>query len=123
MKATVSGKTLTINGRELTFEQEIYQSVELPDRVIVLLHPGDFAKDDPLKGCNIIALDEDGEMLWRIQDRGVTLTTKDGKEISESYTGLGLAKDEKTVRVSTPFGFLYELDPETGQISNPKFTK
>ncbi len=122
MKVTHSGKSLTINGRTLTFDQRVDEVVVLSDRVIVELLVDDFDEDDPLKGRNIIALDENGKMLWRIQDRGITRTTKDGREIPESYTGLGL-EDDGVVRVSTPFGFDYDLDSETGGISNPVFDK
>ncbi len=111
MKVTHSDSVLTINGREFAFEQRIQQVLVLADRVIVRFRGKSFADDDPLKGRNIIALDENGEMLWRIQDRGVTRTTKDGKGRRSKAQKL---KDKEVEKEGTPVDVVRESDVKGG---------
>lgn len=123
MKVTVGKNSLVISGREVSFKEEVFESLQLPDRVIVLLNPADFADEDPFSGRNIVCLDEKGELLWRIEDAGVTRSTADGREIPDPFTGIELNDDGKTIEVGIAAGVDFDLDPETGEISNPVFTK
>ena len=55
IKASKSGKTLTVNGRTIEFEQRVEDLVVLDDRVIIRLYVDDFAVGDPLVGRNLLA--------------------------------------------------------------------
>lgn len=123
MKVTRSEKALSINENVITFDQRIDETVTLSDRVILRLMVDDFDVGDPLVGRNVLAFDGDGRLLWRIPPTGGTRSRPDGTEAPEAYFGLGLDDDGKTVKIGTPDGFEYDLDPETGDISNPVFTK
>ena len=122
MQVSKSGKTLNINGNTISFEQRVNEFVELADRVIVELYVDDFEVGDPLVGRNILAFDENGEMLWRIPATGVTRRSVLGGETPEAFFGLWLGDDGK-VKTGTPNGFDWDIDPDTGKISNPIFTR
>ncbi len=107
----------------MSFDQRVDDFIVLDDRVIVELLTDDFADEDPLAGRNVVCLDNKGELLWRIQNAGVTRTTADGREIPDPFMGIGLDEDGKTIKVGIAMGVDFDLDPETGEITNPVFTK
>ncbi|MDP6805844.1 MAG: hypothetical protein QF902_11045 [Rhodospirillales bacterium] len=118
MKVTKSGKTLTIDGRKLAFDQRVEAMVVLDHRVIIELDADDFELGDPLVGRNILAFDSNGEMLWRIPATGMMVRDDDSSpEAPEAFFGLGLHSDGKTITIGTP-DMIYEVDPETGKIFN-----
>ena len=116
MNVTKSGKTLTIDGRTVVLDQRVEAMVVLDDLVIVELYVNDFKMGDPLVGRNVIALDVDGNLVWRIPDTGVMIRDPDGSEAPEAYYTLRLNSDGKTINIGTPV-MTYEIDPETGRIS------
>ena len=117
MKVTKSGKTLTINGKKLVFDQRVDEAVTLEDRVIIHLRVDDFEVGDPLVGRNVIALDASGNLLWRIPATGYTVRNRLGLEVPEAFFGLELEEDHKTITIGTP-DTVYEIDPESGELSN-----
>ncbi len=78
---------------------------------------------DALVGRNVIALDAGGKLLWRIPATGVILRDPDGSEGPEAYFGLELEEDGKTINVGSATGWTYEIDPETGKLSNSTFQR
>ena len=116
-------QVLEINRRKVVFDQPIVDFLVHNDRVIVMFELADEMEDDPDFGRNIFAYDETGKELWRIEDSGIVGPGReDDKEVPWSYTGMGQEADGRII-VSEPFGFEFDLDPETGKISNPVFTK
>ena len=122
IKASKSGKTLTVNGRTIEFEQRVEDLVVLDDRVIIRLYVDDFAVGDPLVGRNLLAYDAKGELLWRIPATGVMRDSVHGGQTPEAFFDLWMGDDGK-VKSATPDGFEFDVDPEMGKISNPVFTK
>lgn len=121
--ASTSGKhTVVINDREITFDQRVVEILTLGNRVLVMLNGVDFPPDDPNKGRNIFAYDENGELLWRIEDSGFTAGGPGGKTVKQGYTGMGPDEDGR-FRVFQPIGCFYDVDLETGKISNPELTR
>ena len=116
MKVSKSGKTLTIEGRNFAFDQRIERIVVLDDRVILELYVNDFEFGDPLVGRNVIAVDKDGNLLWRITETGVMMRDPDGSEAPAAYFNLRLSSDGKNIKIGTP-DMTYDLDPETGRRS------
>ncbi len=123
MDVTHSGKTLTINGQTVTFGQKVKQVIVLDDRVIIRLLVDDFAEGDPMVGRNILAFDAEGKMLWRVMDHGATLEADDGNgRVPQAFLALWVDDDRKTIKAGIP-AFIFDLDPETGELSNPELNR
>ena len=123
MEVDRSGKTLTINGRAIEFDQKVDEVVEFPDRVVIRLRVDDFAVVDPLVGRNILAFDRTGEMVWRIPANGLTRPSRYGGETPGAYFGLWIDKKDGKLKTGIPSGWTFEIDPETGEPSKPEITK
>ncbi len=120
---STSGKhTVVVNGRKLIFEQRVSEVLTVDDRVLVRLNSFDFPADDSDAGRNVFAYDENGELLWRIEDSGFAAGGPGGKPVKQGYTGMGPDEDGR-FRVFQPIGCLYDVDLETGKISNPELTR
>jgi hypothetical protein len=115
----IGGGALEINGRRVEFEQPIEEYLELEDRVIILFEPMEEKEFDPDFGRNVFAFDETGKQLWRIQDSGFTIGSHrdDDTEVRAPYTGIGLEQDGR-ITVGQPIGCEFDVNPETGEISN-----
>lgn len=101
----------------------IDQFVTLDDRVIIMFEFPDEMEDDPESGRNIFAYDETGKELWRIEDSGIVGPgSEDETEVPWPYTGIGQEEDGRII-VGHPAGYDFDLDPETGKVSNAVFTK
>ena len=106
---------LTISGKRVDFPQRIKKFVTLENLVIVLLKVSDFEEGDPMVGRNIVALNEDGEIVWRIEDHGFRITDWRDVEAPEAFFGLWLEDDGKTLKAGIPHA-IFEVDPETGSL-------
>ena len=117
--AQVNDRVLKINDRQVEFEQPIDEFLVLEDRVIILFEPSEEQEDDPDFGRNVFAFDETGEQLWRIQDSGFTIGSHrdDDSEVRAPYTGMGL-KENGRIIVSQQIGCSFDVDSQTGKISN-----
>ena len=119
----IGERALEIDGRLIEFSWRINTFVALEDKVIILFRTADFPEDDPESGRNIFAYDETGKELWRIQDSGFTAPRlEDDTEVPQPYTGMG-PEDDGRITVFQPIGCEFDLDPETGKISNMSFVK
>jgi hypothetical protein len=114
----VGERTLDINDRHVEFDFRIDEFLVLDDRVIILFKTSDFLENDPESGRNVFAFDETGKQLWRIQDSGFTAPRlADDTEVPQPYTGMG-PEDDGRIVVFQPIGCEFDLDPDTGKISN-----
>jgi len=111
-------RSISINSREIAFDQDVYEFVELSDRVIVNLLLDDFPRDRSFDGRNIVCFDKNGKVLWKIQDSGVKVEITYGPTILLGYTGLWRPEGSDTIKVGG-IDWTYDLDPETGHVSNP----
>ena len=116
METKFDKNRITIDGVEHAIDLPIRVAIPLSDRVILLLDEEDLSEDDPRYERNVIALGKDGEMLWRIEDVGF-------KGNPCPYSGLGFDEDGVTILVYDWGGACYNLDPETGKLSNLLFTR
>lgn len=114
-----STQSISINGREIEFDVPVIDTIVLEDRVLVLLDSYYYSDNDPDAGRNVFAYDANGEFLWRIQDSGFTsVSNRDHvTEVPQGYTGIALENDGR-ITVNQPIGCEFDVDPETGEISN-----
>ena len=75
--------------------------------------------DTKQKNRNIFCLNERGDILWRIQDPNDL--RKDGKKSDWPFVGLWVKDD--ILGATNWNSIAYEVDIETGVLSNGEFTK
>ena len=122
MTVSFDGKTLTIDGKDHEMEQPVRDAIELEDRVLIRLDNFSYPDGDRNEERNIIAVSKSGEMLWRI----VRAPLRRGGERSRHmnpYIGMGYDEGDSTLRVADGDGCDYDLDTDTGEVSNALFTR
>jgi len=112
-------KSISVNGHEVNFNQRIEEIIEMSDRVIVNLLLSDFPRDRSFDGRNIVCVSKNGKILWRIENSGVEIEISFGPKILLGYYDLWRPEDGDTIKVGG-IDWEYDLDPETGGISNPR---
>ncbi len=114
---------LTIDGKTVELEKPIYRIKETSDRVIVVFDEEDYAPEDPNGDRNVIAIDRNGATLWRIQNSVSPTRGRPGRTIP--FSGVGVRrKDGVDMLIGyDAAGMCYEIDPETGKLSNPRISK
>jgi hypothetical protein len=116
--------SVVIDGRAMTFEREITHLVTLADRVILRFQIDDFAAGDVTVGRNILCLGADGKPLWRIADHGKSMyrgENSHGRDPRDVVPRpfLSLAPRQGEIVANIP-GEVYAIDPETGNLSEPR---
>lgn len=119
MAVRFQGRTLIIDGRHLKLEQWIERAIEFEDRVLVLFDDERYPDGDPRAVRNVVAVDKNGEILWRIRNSSKLFPDVD--DVETPYTGLELEfQDGKRVVVAfEPIGMCYEVNIDDGTLSNP----
>ena len=103
----------------VNFEKEIDKVIPLSDRVIVVFDVLAFPEEDPDAGRNVFAFDRSGKEIWRIEDAEVKVKGRTVDKVSQGYTDIEHAEDGELF--AWVLEWRYDLDPETGKISNPKY--
>ncbi len=123
MSVSFAENRLMIDGRTVKLEKPVEDMVERRDRVIVLLDNEKYAPDDPNGDRNVIAVDRDGAMLWRIAPSGSIASGGQGR--TSPFVGVDVENrgGGEVVVVYDGMGACYDLDAENGKLSNPVLTK
>lgn len=115
---------LTINDLSLEFDTKIISTVPVGSGAIVLFDAYDCEEADQNYERNVFALDKRGEILWRIERSwGEREILSDGTVIRNPYRWIELSEKKDSIQADTWRSMRYDLDPETGKISNPQFYK
>ncbi len=76
-----------------------------------------------MKGRNVLALDKNGNEVWRIEPFAHTVKARDGsREVPAPYTGIDLAEDGKLYAYQG-IGYICEIDLKTGKILHEEQTR
>ena len=121
MDVSHDGNRLSIDGKSIELEQEVRQVLTLPDRAIVLFENRGYAETDPRTNSNIVAVDRSGRILWRIEESKPI--DMDGEFSPDPFIGMGFEDNGQRVVVCDMDGLTLDLDPQTGRLSNPVFTR
>lgn len=108
--------SLYINGVTVELPAAIEKIRILNDRIILLLdnNEGKILDTESFdKSRNGFCLDLKGNILWQIEKP---------RSENDCYCNIYIYNDKSFKAVSCK-GITYDLDPETGKISNPVFTK
>ncbi len=106
IKHSVSGKTLLVNGKQVDFQYEIKNTVEIDGLLIVMIwntSTGDIQKQ-PFN--NVYAVNGDGNIVWNLKD----IIGNDG-----IYTIIRLDEANKLVAVEF-IGMNYIIDVKNKQV-------
>jgi outer membrane protein assembly factor BamB len=108
----IGGATLLIGGTEHELGNRIAEHIEFEDFVVVLLDlTGDY---HPELGRNVIAVNKDGSVRWRIEKAPVETDP-------DSYAGI--FDDDGDLRAYNLCGMYYRVDRDTGEVSDGRFVK
>lgn len=108
----VKDNTLWIGGEEHEFGNSIDEYIEFDDFVVVLL--GLTGEDYPEIKQNVIAVNNDGSIRWRIEK-----APEEG--YYDAYAGIFDVDGE--LRAYNLSGMNYKVDKETGKVSDGRFVK
>lgn len=118
-KVDIKTKELSINSTEgsfnVLFKKEV-KSVEILDnKILVLLY------SSPTYGNrNVFCLNERGDILWQVQDPDELLR----KDVSTNDSAfMKLSVDYNDIKVFSWNSYVYDVDLNTGSLSNPEFVK
>jgi len=111
-------KKIIIGGKELVFDQRVAVLIELDDRTIIRLKTDDFDYGDPLVGRNILCFDNEGKMLWRVEDHEMVIGKKD---TPQSFLSLMIGENGE-IETDIPDAY-FNINPENGLLYDgvPKF--
>lgn len=112
-------RTLRVGDTTIRSNDAITQVLELDAKILVLFDNYDHPEDDPNFGRNIVAYDARGNELWRIEDARVMVPGRTLDKVPQFYTGLRESQDGKVH--AWVLDWRYDLNTETGAISNPKY--
>ncbi len=109
-------KNKIIDNKKLikTFEEEIWDLVEISNTIIVLMKVPFDRSQSYNKSHNVYALNKEGDILWQIDPKN--------KANDSSYTWINKRGDKLFVNDFSCFR--YEVDLKSGEfIGKPQFTK
>lgn len=116
-------KKVIINSTEGVFEKEFKEKIQkhliFSGRALILLNYMDYSKT--YGNRNIFCLNERGDVLWQIKDPNL-YRVAGSKETDAAFVGMRITKDNK-LRATSWNSFTYDVDIETGALSNGEFTK
>ncbi|MFC7074160.1 hypothetical protein ACFQJ7_01570 [Halovenus rubra] len=109
---TINNSVLKINSEEIEFNHPIEEYISFDDFVVIRLKLN--GEDFPEKHQNVIAVNKDGSIRWRIE-----------KAPEEGYydSYAGIFDDDGELRAYNLSGMNYKVDKETGEVSDGKFVK
>ena len=111
--------SLNIEGKIVRLPQRIARFVEYQDIIVVCLGNENIDVADPMFGRNILALDRQGNLLWRVEEHGYEYyhSRVDGY-VPQPFIGLGVNSKINKLRGVLPYVCL-TIDEKTGAVSDP----
>ena len=105
-----------LGGRRIELDKRVEESIDLGDKVIVLFYVNDYEVGDMMVGRNIVALDGEGEQMWRVADHG--LRRRGAPEVPDAYFDIHIDEDGR-LWGGLP-GLYAEIDLDTGELIGSK---
>lgn len=124
MNISFNGNTLVIGERKIDFEVSVWDVRRYGDLIFVLLDYDEYKKGDPNAERNIVAVGLDGHIRWRIE-MAPQVRVVLGKRLDNSYVGIDpeTGKKDRLLEAYDTTGSCWKVDPETGKVSDPIFTR
>ena len=115
------GRQLILDSGSVDLEKPIEQVLAFQDKIIVVFQYDTYDDGDPNEERNVVAVDERGTHLWRIERTPSAITNPDGSREWNAYVGITLERGN--VLAYDWGGICWTVDPETGEVSDPIFTR
>ena len=114
---------LTIDGKTVELEKPIYRIKETSGRGIVVFAEDAYAPENPQGERNVIGVARNGYKMVGNPRPVTTPRGRPGRTIP--FSGVGVRrKDGVDMLIGyDAAGMCYEIDPETGKLSNPRISK
>lgn len=124
MNVSFERNRLTLGNKTLELEVRIREVDKYKDLVFVRLAHEDYADDDPNGERNILAIDTEGRVRWRIQKTPAAPIVR-GKRVFNPYIGIdpNPKRENRLVEAYDGSGLCWKVDPETGEVSDSIFTR
>ena len=103
-------------GSLVRFEQPAVEHIETDGRIVVLFNSDFYEMGDMMVGRNIVAYDEDGNELWRVEDHG--LRRPAAPDVPDAFFDIHV-DDDGRLWGGTP-GIYLGIDLGTGKIVGTK---
>ena len=123
MTVSFEDNRLTIDGSTVELEKPIKNLIERRDQVIVVFRYGAYEVDDSERDRNVIAVDHRGTMQWRIERSMSSTPAEPGRTAPFVGVDIRQRNEEEALVAYDIMGSCYDLDSETGKLSNPVLTK
>ena len=124
MQIDFEGRRLTLGNKTLELEARIREVDQYKNLLFVRLDYENYKQDDPNGERNVVALNADGNIVWRIQQAPSAPVFR-GKRRFTPYIGIELETGnvDRPVVAHDGSGLSWKLNPETGEVSDPIYTK
>lgn len=99
----------------------VSSSLDLGDHVILLFDYSDVQPQEQMSR-NVVAVDRDGRQIWRIE-RSADWLRDDGSNLPNPFISVNVDPKTGTIYVCEMAGRDCDLNPKTGRLSNPRWTK
>jgi len=125
MRVEFSGNMLKLNGAEIEMEAPILRTKRFGSLILVRMDDREYGDGDPNAERNILAVDGTGAVKWRIQKTPDAPLNADGKKAWNAYVGMSTETDDENREIEAydRTGLCWKVDPGTGGISDPIFTR
>ncbi len=123
MAVSFEDNRLTIDGSTVELEKPIKNLIERRDQVIIVFRYGAYEVDDSERDRNVIAVDHRGTMQWRIERSMSSTPAEPGRTAPFVGVDIRQRNEEEALVAYDIMGSCYDLDSETGKLSNPVLTK
>jgi len=116
----IDDRTLNFNGNQIVFDKRIKEFIQVKSQDFVHFRVDDYELGDELVGQNIVAYDEAGNFLWRVEVSGLRRPNRDeeiaeyGPDAPAAFFDIYLEEDG-SLWGGTPT-LEYKIDMETGEL-------
>jgi hypothetical protein len=124
MKIEISQNSIVFQGKRIEFEVPIHEVEQAEDAIYIVLSYGKYTDRDRNKYRNIIALELNGDIRWRIAPTPLVYGGH-SKPHGSVYVGVdsNTGDSERPLVVYDINGSCWKVDPKSGKVSDPIFTR
>lgn len=119
----IEGNRLILEGRTLELEHPIEDVLKIADRIVVLFRYDGYSSADENAERNCVGLDAKGSQRWRIQQTPSSRLNPDNSRMWNPYVAIELLDDQQKLVAYDAGGLCWKVDPDTGEVSDPIFTR